>query len=198
MATSVAEVDRTDAERLGFPLIALACRKPVGSREGQSCPRRSCFTCSSRRSVTGRSATLRIAALIVDSQDPGRLARFWAEALDWVISQDQDPEWVIEPPEGSREDCVVADLLFIKVPEPKTSKNRLHLDLRPEHQFSEVARLEGLGATRVDVGQGNNQTWVVMADPEGNEFCVQDAHPPQVRAQWLQRYEAYQPVRTGT
>ena len=119
-----------------------------------------------------------------------------AEALDWVISQDEDPEWVVEPPEGSREDCVVADLLFIKVPEPKTSKNRLHLDLRPEHQFTEVARLEGLGATRVDVGQGNNQTWVVMADPEGNEFCVQDAHPPQVRAQWLQRYEAYQPVRT--
>jgi hypothetical protein len=69
-------------------------------------------------------------------------------------------------PCGSREDCVVADLLFIKVPEPKTSKNRLHLDLRPEHQFTEVARLEGLGATRVDVGQGNNQTWVVMADPK--------------------------------
>ena len=109
---------------------------------------------------------LRIGALIVDSQDPGRLARFWAEALDWVISQDEDPEWVVEPPEGSREDCVVADLLFIKVPEPKTSKNRLHLDLRLEHQFAEVARLEGLGATRVDVGQGNNKTWVVMADPE--------------------------------
>ena len=63
---------------------------------------------------------LRIGALIVDSRDPGRLARFWAEALDWVISQDQDPEWVIEPREGSREDCVVADLLFIKVPELKT------------------------------------------------------------------------------
>ena len=88
-----------------------------------------------------------------------------------MITQDEDPEWVVEPPEGSREDCVVADLLFIKVPEPKTSKNRLHLDLRPEHPFTEVARLERLGATRVDVGQGNNQTWVVMADPEGNEFC---------------------------
>ena len=132
-------------------------------------------------------------AVIVDCQDPGRLARFWAAALDWVISRDEDPEWVVEPPAGSREDCVVADLLFIRVPEPKTGKNRLHFDLRPEHQITEVARLEGLGATRVDIGQGD-QTWVVMADPEGNEFCVQDAHSPQVRAQWLQRYEAYQPV----
>ena len=91
---------------------------------------------------------------------------------------------------------MVADLLFIRVPEPKTSKNRLHLDLRPEHQSAEVARLEGLGATRVDIGQRDDQTWVVMADPEGNEFCIQGSHPPQVRAQWLQRYEAYQPVHT--
>lgn len=139
---------------------------------------------------------LRIGALIVDSHDPGRLARFWAEALGWVISRDEDPEWVVEPPEGSREDCVVADLLFIKVPEPKTSKNRLHLDLRPESQSAEVARLEGLGATRVDVGQGDNRTWVVMADPEGNEFCVQPAHAPQVRAEWLRRYDAYRPGRS--
>jgi hypothetical protein len=139
---------------------------------------------------------LRIGALIVDCRDPGRLARFWAEALDWVISRDEDPEWVVEPPEGSREDCVVADLLFIKVPDPKTSKNRLHLDLRPEDQSAEVARLEALGATRIDIGQGDNQPWIVMADPEGNEFCVQNAHLPELRAEWLQRYEAYQPAHT--
>ncbi|WP_154793172.1 VOC family protein [Occultella kanbiaonis] len=139
---------------------------------------------------------LRIGALVVDCHDPGPLARFWAEALDWVISQDTDPEWVVEPPEGSREDCVVADLLFIKVPEPKASKNRLHLDLRPGDRDAEVARLEGLGARRVDVGQGEDRPWVVMADPEGNEFCVQDAHSPQVRAAWLRRYEAYQPAGT--
>lgn len=136
---------------------------------------------------------LRIGALIIDCRDPGRLARFWAEALTWVISHDEDPEWVVEPPAGSREDCVVADLLFIKVPEPKQGKNRLHLDLRPEHQSTEVARLERLGATRVDVGQGDDRSWIVMADPEGNEFCVVEAFPPQVRAQWRQRYEAYQP-----
>ncbi|MGC4944235.1 VOC family protein [Kribbella sp. DT2] len=134
---------------------------------------------------------LRIGALIVDSADPGRLARFWAEALDWVISRDVDPEWVVEPPEGSREDCVVADLLFIKVPEARSGKNRLHLDLRPEDQAAEVARLETLGATCVDIGQGEGRPWIVMADPEGNEFCVQDAHPPEVQADWLRRYGAY-------
>ncbi|WP_433013432.1 VOC family protein [Kribbella sp. CA-294648] len=137
---------------------------------------------------------LRIGALVVDARDPGRLARFWAEALDWVISQAEDPEWIVEPPAGSREDCVVPDLLFIKVPEHKTIKNRLHLDLRPEDQATEVARLEALGATRVDVGQGDTQPWIVMADPEGNEFCVQNAHPPQIRAQWLKAYESHQPA----
>ena len=82
------------------------------------CPAKPVDDCG--RIAYGDAMGLRIGALIVDSQDPGRLARFWAEALDWVISQDEDPEWVVEPPEGSREDCVVADLLFIKVPEPKT------------------------------------------------------------------------------
>lgn len=141
------------------------------------------------------SMGLRIGALVVDAHDPGRLARFWAAALNWTISRDQDPEWVVEPPAGSREDCVVPDLLFIKVPEPKTGKNRLHLDLRPEHQSAEVARLENLGATRVNVGQRDDTPWTVMADPEGNEFCVQPAHTPELRARWLKAYEAYQRVR---
>ena len=57
-------------------------------------------------------------------------------------------------------------------------KNRLHLDLRPDDQAAEVARLEALGATRVDVGQGDDVTWVVLADPEGNEFCVLRALRP--------------------
>jgi predicted enzyme related to lactoylglutathione lyase len=137
---------------------------------------------------------LRIGALVVECSDPGRLARFWAEALGWVISRDEDPEWVVEPPEGSREDCVVPDLLFIKVPEPKSTKNRLHVDLRPEDQAAELARLEGLGAIRVEVGQGADRPWVVLADPEGNEFCLQPAHPPQVRAEWLRRYRSHRPV----
>jgi hypothetical protein len=60
-----------------------------------------------------------------------------------------------------------------------------------------VARLEALGATRVDVGQGDDVSWVVMADPEGNEFCVLAPYPPEVRAQWRTQYEAYQPVASG-
>jgi hypothetical protein len=138
---------------------------------------------------------LRIGAMIVDCRDPAPVARFWAAALDWVISQEEDEEWVVEPPEGSREDCVVADLLFIRVPEPKTIKNRLHLDLRPEDQASEIARLEGLGATRVAPEQSADHSWVVMADPEGNEFCLLAAHPPTIRTQWLRRHGTYQRVR---
>ena len=65
-------------------------------------------------------------------------------------------------------------LIFVPVPEGKTSKNRLHIDLNPENQEAEVERLTGLGARRIDIGQGD-VTWVVMADPEGNEFCVCDA-----------------------
>ena len=78
----------------------------------------------------------------------------------------------LEPPEGSPEDGIVPDLLFLRVPEGKTMKNRLHLDLRPKDQAAEVARLEALGARRVDVGQGANVSWVVLADPDGNEFDV--------------------------
>jgi hypothetical protein len=98
----------------------------------------------------------------------------------------------VEPPAGSREDCVVPDLLFIQVPETKPGKNRLHLDLRPEDQAAQVARLEGLGATRTDVGQDGAATWVVMADPEGNEFCLLSAYSPEVRAQWRIGSERYQ------
>ncbi len=84
---------------------------------------------------------------------------------------------VLEPPAGSPEDGVAPDLLFLLVPEAKATKNRLHLDLRPLDQAAEVARLEGLGARRIDIGQGTS--WVVMADPEGNEFCVLRALPTQ-------------------
>ena len=73
---------------------------------------------------------------------------------------------------GSKEDGVVPDLLFLKVPDDKCVKNRLHLDLRPVDQVAEVDRLKSLGAHRVFVGQGDDASWVVLADPEGNEFCV--------------------------
>lgn len=116
---------------------------------------------------------LRIENVSVDSTTPAETAQFWAEALGWrIIEDDDDDEVALQPPAGSPEAGVLPDLLFLRVPEDKTVKNRLHLDLRPDDQAAEVSRLESLGATRVDIGQGDGVTWVVMADPEGNEFCV--------------------------
>ena len=118
------------------------------------------------------SPTLRWQCVCFDSTDPQNAATFWQEALGWRRTYDSDDEVVLEPPQGSPQDGVSPDILFLKVPEAKTIKNRLHLDLRPEDQAAEVARLEALGATRVDVGQTAESTWVVLADPDGNEFCV--------------------------
>jgi catechol 2,3-dioxygenase-like lactoylglutathione lyase family enzyme len=115
---------------------------------------------------------LRIQCLCVDTTDPGALATFWQSVLGWRRTYDSADEVVLEPPAGSPEDGVVPDLLFLRVPERKSGKNRLHLDLRPKDQAAEVSRLEGLGARGADVGQGDGVSWVVMADPDGNEFCV--------------------------
>jgi catechol 2,3-dioxygenase-like lactoylglutathione lyase family enzyme len=115
---------------------------------------------------------LRIQCLCIDTTDPARLASFWQSALGWRRTHDSDDEVILEPPAGSAEDGIVPDLLFLRVPEEKAGKNRLHLDLRPRDQAAEVARLEGIGARRADVGQGADASWVVMADPDGNEFCV--------------------------
>ncbi len=104
--------------------------------------------------------------LVVDAADPVALGRWWATALDWVVFEDDPEEFEIRPTADE-----VPGLLFARVPEPKTLKNRLHLDLRPDDRDAAVARLLDLGARRVDVGQGE-QTWVVLSDPEGNEFCV--------------------------
>jgi hypothetical protein len=116
--------------------------------------------------------SVRVQCLCIDTTDPSALATFWEEALGWRRTFDEPDEVCIEPPEGSREDGVVPDLLFLRVPEAKVVKNRLHLDLRPDDQAAEVARLEQLGARRTDVGQRGDVTWIVMADPHGNEFCV--------------------------
>ena len=115
---------------------------------------------------------LRWQCVCFDSTDPRRVAGFWEQALGWRRTYDADDEVVLEPAEGSPEDGVSPDILFLRVPEQKTVKNRLHVDLRPVDQAAEVARLEALGAVRTDVGQGDGQTWVVLADPDGNEFCV--------------------------
>ena len=102
----------------------------------------------------------------VDARDPLSLGRWWQQALGWV-AVDEGPDVFEIRPAPDR----LPGLLFVPVPEGKTVKNRLHLDFRPDDQGLEVDRLLALGATRVDVGQGE-QSWVVLADPEGNEFCV--------------------------
>lgn len=121
---------------------------------------------------------LRVQNVSFDCADPAALARFWSGALGWRVTYEEDDEVVLEPPAGSPEEGVVPDILFLPVPEGKVMKNRVHLDLRPADQALEVARLEALGAQRVDVGQDDSVTWVVMADPEGNEFCVLRALAP--------------------
>lgn len=123
--------------------------------------------------------SLRIQSVSFDARDPSPTAGFWEAALGWRRTYDEPDEVVLEPPAGSIEDGVVADVLFLRVPEGKTVKNRLHLDLRPDDQQAEVSRLEGLGGHRVSVGQSDDVSWVVMADPDGNEFCVLRALTPE-------------------
>jgi hypothetical protein len=104
--------------------------------------------------------------VIIDSQDSVQLGRWWREVLGWVVVDDRRGEFEIRPSSDT-----LPGLLFGEVSDAKRVKNRLHLDLRPDDQAAEVARLERLGASRVDIGQGD-EPWVVMVDPEGNEFCV--------------------------
>jgi Glyoxalase-like domain len=122
------------------------------------------------RSTLGRMP-LELEQVIVDSSDPEALGRWWASALGWVIVNDDPDEFEIRPAEDR-----LPGLLFAEVPERKTAKNRLHLDFRPVDQQAEVARLLALGATHADVGQGD-ESWVALADPEGNEFCVLGPRP---------------------
>lgn len=104
--------------------------------------------------------------VIVDAEDPVSLGRWWQQALGWVVVDEAPDVFEIRPaPER------LPGLLFVRAPEAKTVKNRLHLDFRPEDRDLEVGRLLALGAARADIGQGE-QSWTVLVDPEGNEFCV--------------------------
>jgi len=125
--------------------------------------------------------TSRLTETNIDCADPVRLADFWCAALGYVVTL-TEPDFIEIGPAGRsdaeildavRRGPVVPALTFGVVPEGKTVKNRVHLDISPIDctQAEEVARLEALGARRVDIGQGD-ESWVVMADPEGNEFCV--------------------------
>ena len=115
--------------------------------------------------------TLHINTLTIDCHDPHEQARFWSEALEWELILDPDGDPMVVPTRERGTLPGAFPILFLGTPGKKEAKNRLHLDLAPDDQAAEVDRLEHLGATRVDIGQ-KDVPWVVMADPEGNEFCV--------------------------
>lgn len=124
----------------------------------------------------------RLTEISLDCHDPVRLADFWTAALDWVVLNSDDGLVEIGPSRSDDDallDAVrsghVAPTMFLAaVGEEKVVKNRMHLDLSPidRSRDEEVARLVALGASRADVGQTGEESWVVLADPEGNEFCV--------------------------
>ena len=116
----------------------------------------------------------RLVELAVDAADPSAQARFWAAALGWEVTDDEPGEAGIAPAGFGYPGPAALPLSFATVPEPKTVKNRVHLDLASvsaEDQAGQVRRLKDLGAADLDIGQGD-VPWVVLADPEGNEFCV--------------------------
>jgi len=120
----------------------------------------------------------RLVHLVLDANDPQKLARFWAAALGWEI-EEEDGEIGVCPAGYEYPDPVALAVLFEPVPEKKAGQNRVHLDLATEsaeYQAALVARLRGLGAQPADVGQGD-VPWAVLADPEGNEFCVLEPRP---------------------
>jgi hypothetical protein len=118
---------------------------------------------------------VRLTEIIIDCADPASLAQFWCGVMGFVVTDVDEGGDVVEiRPEGTdAKTSPVPSLLFIKVPEPRTVKNRLHLDVNTidADQETELQRLLELGATRVDIGQGDVH-WYVLADPEGNEFCL--------------------------
>jgi predicted enzyme related to lactoylglutathione lyase len=107
--------------------------------------------------------------IVVDAHDLPALARFWAQVLGWRILSEHEREVVVGPDETGP-----VGICFMPVTDRKTVKNRLHLDLTPDSadRDNEIERILALGAHRVDIGQTGAESWTVLADPEGNEFCV--------------------------
>ena len=112
--------------------------------------------------------TVRFAAICVDSTDPEPLAEFWCAALGWAVVAREEDGLSIGPADGNG-----PQIDFFCVPEVKAGKNRVHIDVRAEGAAEpELERLLALGARQVDIGQDSDVSWTVLADPEGNEFCL--------------------------
>jgi predicted enzyme related to lactoylglutathione lyase len=112
---------------------------------------------------------VRLHHIVVDADDLPGLARFWTQALGWKVLSEREREVVIGPDENAP-----VGMCFMPTTEQKAVKNRVHLDLTTEtaDRDAEIGRLLALGARRVDIGQTGKESWTVLADPEGNEFCV--------------------------
>lgn len=120
--------------------------------------------------------TSRFTELVVDCHDPQLLADFWQQVLDYEVTEtDSEGRWI----ELGGDESSGPRLLFLDVPDEKVVKNRVHIDVNPvdRDQAEEVERVIGLGARRIDIGQGDVR-WVVLADPEGNEFCILPTRRP--------------------
>lgn len=124
---------------------------------------------------------LRWYTVVTETTDPRRLAAWWAKALDWDAVYEADdevvlvPTWAMEQAQSTPFHQQGQGLVFVKVEHEKSGKNRLHIDLAPhtsDDRVAEIARLVDLGATIIDVGQRDDATWTVLADIDGNEFCV--------------------------
>lgn len=113
--------------------------------------------------------TSKVAVMCVDATEPRRVADFWCQVLGWQIVEESAEGIAIAAPDGSW-----PSIDILAVPDRKSVKNRLHLDLRADGVTTEaeLQRLRELGARDVDVGQDPDVTWTVLADPEGNEFCL--------------------------
>ncbi|MGH3576517.1 MAG: VOC family protein [Mycobacterium sp.] len=105
--------------------------------------------------------------ICIDAVDPTALGIWWSTVLGWPYDVDVDGDVVLHAPPGGGPNWI-----FLAVPGSKVVKNRIHFDFRPDDQQAEVDRVTGLGAHRVDIGQGDDANWVVLSDPEGNEFCI--------------------------
>jgi predicted enzyme related to lactoylglutathione lyase len=113
--------------------------------------------------------TSRIATIAIDALDPRLVADFWCDVLGWRVVEEEEQGVSIAPV-----DLAWPTIDVFRVPEGKSVKNRIHLDLRADgiSTAAELERLLALGAVRTDVGQSPDSTWVVLSDPEGNEFCL--------------------------
>jgi catechol 2,3-dioxygenase-like lactoylglutathione lyase family enzyme len=119
----------------------------------------------------------RITTVVVNCHDHERVAAFWCEVLGYEVVERAQDGWVEIGPAGQPAKGPVPTVLFQTVPDPTPGKVRLHLDLNAtdRDQDAELERLLGLGAVRADVGQSGGESWHVLADPEGNEFCLLQA-----------------------